>query len=202
MFSQCSPGENLDLLKDKIRDYYQHHYSTEVENICTQTMKHLTTQYSKFTPNDLVIFDIDDTIFSTYPFYEQRDFSRFKHPADLSLSILPPIQSVIDLYFYILTLGLNVILMTGRNEMFREHTTNELAKYNIIAKTSYNNGYLKLIMRENENNEPGSSLKFRHRKSLSSKYRIVANIGDQCSDFEGGYNGYIVKLPNYLYYIK
>lgn len=192
--------ENLDIIKQKIRHYYHHEYQLDVTEICNKVQKYLNER--QLTPNDLVIFDIDDTIFSTYPFYEQRDFSRFKHPADLSLTVLPPIQPIIDLYFYILTLGINVILMTGRYEMFREHTVNELTKYNILAKTPYNNGYLTLIMRENENKEPGSSFKYRHRKSLSRNYQIVANVGDQDSDFYGGHNGYIVKLPNYMYYIK
>lgn len=191
--------ENLDIVKRKIRHYYQHDYLAEVNDICTKAMKYLTI---KPETNDVVIFDIDDTIFSTYPFYEQRDFSRYKNPADLSLSVLPPLSPTIDLYFYLLAQGFNIIFMTGRNEAFREHTTKELAKHNIIPKTSYNNGYLTLIMRETNNTEPGSQFKLRHRKSLSSNYQIIANVGDQLSDFEGGYNDYIVKLPNYLYLIS
>ena len=37
---------------------------------------------------------------------------------------------------------------------------------------------------------------------MKDGYSIVATVGDQWSDFEGGHTGYKVKLPNYLYTIE
>lgn len=41
--------------------------------------------------------------------------------------------------------------------------------------------------------------KFQVRKELTRKYSIVGCVGDRNADFEGGYTGYRVQLPNYLY---
>ena len=75
----------------------------------------------------------------------------------------------------------------------------EATRRNLIEQ-----GYTKfdtLIVRsEAERNLSAASFKLQKRNELvKNGYDIIASVGDQQSDFEGGNTGYEIKLPNYLY---
>ena len=56
---------------------------------------------------------------------------------------------------------------------------------------------------EADQNVTTAQYKLEQRRELEEQgYSIVATIGDQWSDFDGGHSGYVVKLPNYLYTIE
>jgi predicted secreted acid phosphatase len=119
----------------------------------------------------LIIFDIDDTLL---------DFYSFK-----KFPMLDGIDPTITFYKYVQELGFHVVLLTGRKEDKRELTIENLNRVKV-------KGYDELIMRPGNESIPKYKLKQRIR--LSKKYTIIANIGDQLTDFEGGYNGKIIKL--------
>lgn len=126
----------------------------------------------KYDKPPLVIFDIDNTLLDATSFY--------KYP------ILQGIDPCIAFYKYIKQLGFPIVLLTGRKEEKRDITVKNLKKVHI-------EDYENLIMREN-NLDNITNYKLKQRILLSQKYTIIANIGDQITDFQGGFNGKIIHI--------
>jgi hypothetical protein len=82
------------------------------------------------------------------------------------------------------------VILTARNEMKREITIKNLERYKV-------NEYDEIIFRSTKD-FPFSFGKYKlhQRKKLSEKYTIIANVGDQSTDFEGGFNGKVIQIPN------
>jgi predicted secreted acid phosphatase len=131
-----------------------------------------------FEKPPVIIFDLDNTLLNS------DKLNKFP--------ILEGIEPTITFYNFVKDLGFHTIIITGRKEELRERTVNNLNRAKII-------NYEDLIMRKKD--EEGkeitiSKFKCLQRKILSKEYTIIANVGDQLSDFEGGYNGKIIKVPN------
>jgi predicted secreted acid phosphatase len=144
----------------------------EISEVLYSYVDYILEQSEKeFAKPPLIIFDIDDTLL---------DFYSFK-----KFPMLDGIDPTITFYKYVQELGFHVVLLTGRKEDKRELTIENLNRVKV-------KGYDELIMRPGNESIPKYKLKQRIR--LSKKYTIIANIGDQLTDFEGGYNGKIIKL--------
>ena len=140
-------------------------------------LTYFTEQIEMNHPNPpVVIFDIDDTLLDTGKFSK-------------SFPLMDGFEPTITLYNYLLDLGYHLIILTARREERRHATEANLKKLKI-------KNYDELIMRK-DSNESFGKFKLRERKNLSKNYTIIANIGDQFSDFEGGYNGKIIKVPTF-----
>jgi predicted secreted acid phosphatase len=101
------------------------------------------------------------------------------------------LQPTVEFYRYVKDLGYRTVILTARNESRRETTIKNLQHIKI---TDYDD----IIFRtKNDIDYSFAKYKLNQRKNLAKKYTIIANIGDQLSDFEGGYNGKIIKIPNY-----
>lgn len=145
----------------------------EISQVLYSYVDYLLEQSQKeFTKPPLVIFDIDDTLLN---------FASFK-----KFPMLEGIEPSITFYKYVQELGFRIVLLTARKEEKRDITIQNLNRVNI-------KNYDQLIMRKNKENSI-SKYKLKQRIKLSKKYTIIANIGDQITDFEGGYNGKIIKL--------
>ena len=145
----------------------------EISQVLYSYVDYLSEQSKKeFTQPPLVIFDIDDTLLNCV--------SMKKFP------ILDGIEPCLTFYKYVQELGFHIVLLTGRKEEKREITLQNLNRVHI-------KNYDQLIMRKIKQ-ESVSIYKLKQRMKLSKKYTIIANVGDQITDFEGGYNGKIIKL--------
>lgn len=121
------------------------------------------------TNTPLVIFDIDGTLID---FFLQQ-----------------PIEPTIDFYQNVVKMGYHTVLLTARS-MNRESETIELIhRYGI-------KNYDEIIFRQPAQEQDFGSYKLKQRKKLATKYEIVANVGDSMSDFYGGWNGKIIKIPS------
>jgi predicted secreted acid phosphatase len=146
----------------------------ELTEILFSYVDYLNEQSQKeFTKPPLIIFDIDNTLLNCV--------SLKKFP------ILEGIDPSITFYKYVKELGFHTVLLTARKEEKREITIKNLNRVGI-------QNYDLLIMRENKQDTIGK-FKLKQRIQLSKKYTIIANVGDQITDFEGGYNGKIINLP-------
>ncbi len=126
----------------------------------------------------LVIFDVDDTLLDTSKISK-------KFP------LFDGIEPSISFYQYVKDLGYHTIILTARNEMKRDITINNLERYKVID-------YDEIILRGKEDHTFSfGKYKLNKRNKLAEKYTIVANVGDQSTDFEGGYNGKIIQIPNF-----
>ena len=142
-----------------------------------------------------IVLDIDDTSLSSYDCLKPFDFDR--DAVDCAArGDMPAIPQTRRLYRFVRRRHVAVFFVTGRRERIR-HTT--IAN---LHRAGYA-GRLRIRMRPNRQ-RPGAydGWKARTRRSIIAKgYRIVANVGDQRSDLDGGAALRAFKLPNPMYVI-
>ena len=130
------------------------------------------------TKPPLIIFDVDDTLLDTSKISK-------KFP------LFDGIEPSITFYQYAKDLGYHTVILTARSEMKRDITIQNLERWKV-------KDYDQIILRGKED-IPFSFGKYKldQRKKLNERYTIVANVGDQPTDFEGGYNGKIIRIPTF-----
>ncbi|MGK9476919.1 HAD family acid phosphatase [Melioribacter sp. OK-6-Me] len=192
----CQPELiNLDKAKKAVAEYYD---SGKYEKDCRKLIDRAIEFIESVEPFDsnAVVFDIDETAFDNYQYIKSIGFGYILEEWNkwVNSAEAPPNKEVKRFYNYLRSKNIRIIFLSGRYEETYKATVDNLHS---AGYTEYDT----LIIRKNHQiNELASKFKSRVRKELSEKgYRIIANVGDQQSDFEGGYTGYVVRLPNYLY---
>lgn len=186
---------NLGDAKKMVQEYYESGaYDRECSKIINDAIGYLDKK--KISEKSVVIFDIDETALSNYQYTKEIGFGYiYKSWNDWQLKgTAPAIANSKRLYDYLISRNVHVVFLSGRETEMREAT-----KRNLIEQ-----GYTKfdtLIVRSKaERNLSAASFKLLKRNELvKNGYDIIASVGDQQSDFEGGNTGYEIKLPNYLY---
>ena len=190
--------KNIGLLKQELKAYY---YSGEYDKAMNQ-VGDAATEYLKSCNNMpgklAIVLDIEEVALSTYPLVDEMDFSYdpVKYDQFIRSGRETAIQPTLKLVLQAQKQGVAVIFLTGRKEEYREVTTANL------KRTGYEN-WTKLIMRPNDV-RPISVADFKikeREKIIEEGYRIILNIGDQYSDFQGGFYDRGFKYPNPFYYI-
>lgn len=198
-FWGCSSSKliNLSEAKRNVIDYYEtDKYYNELNYILADVKEYFKNYNNK--PNDVVVFDVDETTLSNYFYIKSIDFGyepklwedwQDKGEADA-------ITPVKNLYDILIEKGIKVIFITGRS------TSNYEATYKNLINVGYTNFDTLICRKPIDSYTSMADFKYAMRKQISANgYNIIANIGDQETDFTGGYNGKIVKLPNYIYKI-
>ena len=199
LFTGCSSAPlNLEIAKDDVMNYYDSgKYDAELDNV----VKHAESEFNSIQPGDstVVIFDVDETILSSYDFEKDLDFG-YVMPL-WNKYILeakePAIKQTKSLYDFLVKKGFKIIFLTGRKN----------DQYNATYENLINNGLTKfdtLIVRQPPEYD-FTALKYKslQRTELANRgYKIAGTVGDQFSDLDGPYHGLQVKIPNYLYIIK
>lgn len=143
-----------------------------------------------------IVLDVDDTSLSSYECLKAVGFDR-ERAACAESGDLPAIPQTRSLYRFARERGVTVFFITGRRERLRRTTL-----YNLRAAGF--RGRLRLIMRPDR--QPVAhkdGWKARERRALTRRgHRIVANLGDQRSDLDGGQALRAFKLPNPMYVIE
>jgi predicted secreted acid phosphatase len=142
-----------------------------------------------------LVLDIDDTSLSTYECLKAVDFDR-KAGGCGARDDLPAVSQTRELYKFARRHGVTVFFITGRRAHVRASTRRNL------RATGYS-GKLHLRLRPNRE-RPGThdGWKARTRAAIEDAgYTIVANVGDQRSDLDGGHALRRFKLPNPMYVI-
>lgn len=195
---------NLSLVKQEVKSYYDSGlYHQELEkkiHEAQQYIEHqaLTNHQSKHPKKLAIVLDIDETSLSNYNKMVQRDFigNREQIHKEILAADSPVIKPMLVLYKNAQKHGVKVFFVTGRVETEREAT-----KKNLL-----NAGYSQwsgLFLRPDEyKNASIIPFKSEARANIEKKgYTIVATIGDQLSDIDGGYAEKGFKLPNPFYYL-
>lgn len=188
--------KNLTLAKEEIEHYYESgHFESDVKLVVDQAIEYFNPRVC-CGPESAVIFDIDDTLLWSY--YDMKHIQFGFVPPLYHEWVLrahsPVVPHVKRLYDFFVTRGCQIILLTGRRYNEREATIANLDRA----------GYKKvdqLILRsDDELTLSAIEFKTKHRQMLEEQgYKVIATIGDQYSDLEGGYAEYKVKIPNYTY---
>ncbi|HIG0326865.1 TPA: HAD family acid phosphatase [Legionella pneumophila] len=195
---------NLSLIRKEIKNYYDSGlYHHELERTIKLAEKYINQEYlinknSKNPQKLAIILDIDETSLSNYEKMVKRDFTGSKEQIhkEILAANSPAIQPMLTLYKNALKRGIKVFFVTGRQESERDAT-----RINLI-----NAGYTKwsgLYLRPKSYSSPSIiPFKSKTRQMIEKKgYTIIASIGDQCSDIQGGYAKKGFKLPNPFYYL-
>lgn len=154
-------------------------YLKEIQSILDLHKPYFVNYISSSDKPKMVIFDIDDTLLSTVGMN------------DTCFVTLPRLKPVVEFYYFLKKLGYRIVLITARQQSVDTITKKNLMSEGIV-------GYDQLFSRSTiDNYIPIGLYKMNKRKYLSDRYDIVGNIGDQVTDFFGGYNGKSIKLPNF-----
>jgi len=198
IFQACSYEIiNLTTAKNEVQKYYESgEYDREMDKIIADAIEKL----EKTELNSLcgAVFDIDETALSNYPHIKEVDYGGVSSlwEAWTFSSKAPAIPQVKKLYDFLVSKGVKIFFITGRNNKYYEAT-----KKNLIDQ-----GYTKfdtLICRSEKERGIGAvQYKAPHRAEIAKKrIKIIANIGDQWSDLDGGNSGLAIKIPDYLYLV-
>jgi len=118
-----------------------------------------------------VMFDIDDTLL-----YVKGD-------------TLIPIKPIIDLLNYCITQDLLIIIITAREQKYRQYTIDDLNNNGI------NYSFLYLRKSPEDDNEMFKS-KIKEELFYNYGIKILLSVGDNIIDVIGPKSGYCLKLPN------
>lgn len=200
---------NIGDLKTEATAYYDSGaYLTELQLAAAPAIWWIDEEASR-VQRPAVVFDIDETALSNWDAIQANDFGRvFDGPCteppkgpcgweawDLrgQSTVIPPTKDVFDAAR---RNNAAVFFITGRPESQRAATVRNL------QATGYT-GYAELIMEPvGAQYDSAADFKAPHRAHIEEQgYRIIANIGDQPSDLDGGFSERTYLLPNPFYRI-
>jgi predicted secreted acid phosphatase len=168
-------------------------WSTDISEVIRRARRHLAVHVADRRPT--LVLDVDDTALSSYSCLKKVDFKRTASDC-ATPGTMPAIRQTRALYDYARRHGVTVFFITGRRTPLRATTIANLHRAGF-------GGHLNVRLRPNHE-PPGThdGWKARTRAELVARgYRIVANVGDQYSDLDGGSALRTFKLPNPMYVI-
>lgn len=161
-----------------------------------------------------LVLDIDETSLSNWPEMLADKLAYFPNgPCHLphgpcgmiawdAMAKAKPILPTLELFKLARSLGVSVFFITGRHERERAVTELNLRRAGYVDARG-RQGWVELRLERNDE-KPASAADFKapqRAKIEKSGYDIIANVGDQFSDLDGGYAERTFKLPNPFYYI-
>jgi acid phosphatase len=184
----------------ELKNYYESgKYFKEIELKLAEVKQYIGDQSPLFRYNPrAIIFDIDETALSNYQMLKHLAFSY--HPQALTTAFLQgngeAIPSVLALYQFALEKKIAVFFISERPDSpeMKTATVENLQKAGFTA-------WQELILRPVNNEKIDiKTFKSQTRRQIAMQgYDILANIGDQESDLQGGFSEVKVKLPNPFY---
>eukprot|EP00253_Pinus_taeda_P030463 PITA_30463 len=152
---------------------------------------------------DAWVFDIDETLLSNIPYYQQHEFGGEAYNSKTFEAWVlemksPALPSSLLLYNHLLARGFKIMLLTGRDESQRNITVHNL------SQAGYKGWSGLLLSGEIDQGTSAAVYKPKKRGELVKKgYRLWGSVGDQWSDLSGPYEASrSFKLPNPMYFIS
>jgi predicted secreted acid phosphatase len=142
-----------------------------------------------------IVLDIDDTSLSNYACLKTVGFDR--SAADCGAESLPAIPQTLALFRWARERGIAVYFVTGRREAMRAATAANL------RAAGYRGGWTLKMRPDEQPRRWRDGWKARARRAIVERrgFRILANVGDQWSDLDGGWAQRRFKVPNPMYLI-
>ena len=197
-------------------------YAHEVEGIASGAGRYLGHrahqhhQRGHFSGTPAILFDIDDTTLNTYSYeiysnfvYNPTTNASFVNAG--SASVFPAVPGMVDLEQAAIAKGYQVFFLTGRSKIATpDQTPGTIANLEDAGYTvDPTHVYLKDATGATEpwlsscaptcTTTQYKSLTRQHIESLG--FDIVANLGDQFSDLNGGFADKTFKIPNPMYFL-
>ncbi|KAG7556393.1 Acid phosphatase plant [Arabidopsis suecica] len=189
--------------KDYVEDYLitSKQYQSDSKTVCKEAYFYAKGLALKNDTVNVWIFDLDDTLLSSIPYYAKYGYGTQNTAPGAYWSWLrsgestPGLPETLHLYTNLLELGIEPVIISDRWKRLSEVTLENLKAAGVTK-------WKHLIFKPNHSKLPEVVYKSAVRKSLVEKgYNIVGNIGDQWADLVEDTPGRVFKLPNPLYYV-
>jgi predicted secreted acid phosphatase len=143
-----------------------------------------------------VVFDVDETLLRNAEQMEARDFAYEETEWErwVMSAKAKPLEAVCGVFRAARRLGVEIVVITGRPEHQRAATIENLRR---VGCSDY-----AILICKAEEAAPTTTAAFKtaeRRRLVREGWVIIANVGDQRSDLEGGYAERVFKLPNPFY---
>ncbi len=193
---------NLTAAKAAVRTYVTSGgYESDIAMVADQAIEWIQERVARDTAAEklAIVLDIDETVLSNYPHMDREDFGY--NAADwiawVEQGRAPVIEPMRAVYREARRLGVAVIFLTGRTDPAEKPGT--LLNLERVGLGDY----ARIIFKTKEDTAPTAAERKAKRRAevTADGWTIIASIGDQFSDIEGGYAERGFKLPNPFYQI-
>jgi predicted secreted acid phosphatase len=190
---------NLDVYKHQLVQYKTSgEYERDLEAAIKPAKAFLVSQLHHPHRPLAIVLDIDETSLSNFDDMKKLSFGgTLKDIMDAEgRGDSTAIKPVLELYQFAKAHDVHIFFITGRTENYRSGTERNLSD---VGFTDWDGLTLKPI---HYHEKTAAYYKATERKKLVDQgYDIILNIGDQQSDFNGGYAHKNIKLPNPYYIV-
>lgn len=191
---------NLSLAKAAIEAYYDEgDYERDLNEVAEQLIAWLRSKrvvQDEPGPRAAVVFDLDETLLCNRQHMRAQDYGYVPEVWDayVEAGIAQGIEPMIEAAREAHRLGYVIFYITGRPEAARESTERNLRQLGLPP-------HERLVMTADHSGTTSQAKTAARRVIKRDDFRIVANIGDQWSDLEGGYAERLFLVPNPIYRI-
>ncbi len=193
---------NLNLAKeDALRYISTGEYGRDLAKVAAKAGQYVSKRAARPLKEGeklAIVFDIDETTLTNLSHITAQDFGYVPAVwddwvADGQARAIVPVQLVYDIA---VQKGVAVFFITGRTESGRAATERNLRQTGYATWT-------RLHCKADGSNESARLFKTALRKQITAEgYTIIANLGDQQSDLDGGFAERTFKLPNPFYLVR
>jgi hypothetical protein len=219
--SEAGQPRNISGLKSELL-YYQCSgaYERDIRRVIDKAVAYVTERARKGEKLALVL-DIDETSLSNWEEMKANDFGLIEDgpcslgkpdadgwrvpqsPCGFNAWILASDAKPLDtvrLFRAARASNIAVFFITGRKDDDK-HGVRDATTEN-LRKAGYSD-WAELILEPGDYKSTVEQFKTEKRKEVSAHgYTIIANVGDQYSDLDGGYAEKVFKLPNPFYFVR
>jgi HAD superfamily, subfamily IIIB (Acid phosphatase) len=203
------PPLNIDNVKRELLDYHDLFYDVDVAKVF-EAARNFIENYSGDAKLPAIVFDIDETSLTNWPNLVADNFGYIAGgPCDalpagpcgfnkwIAMANAEALRPALKLFKAAKAKRIAVIFITGRRDQQRDATLINLDHAGF-------DGWTELHTRPDRDEFPTvQAFKTTERIKVEAEgYTIIANIGDQMSDIEGGHAQCTFKVPNPFYFIK
>jgi predicted secreted acid phosphatase len=199
-FYSVSEPPNLGVLQDSINSYIKSGaYERGIQQVIDSAESFIESRYHS-VKNPAIVLDIDETSLSNIQFEYHYNFG-FEDSlwnAWVKEAAAPAIKPTLELAKWAARERISIFFISGREQLSKNISSDPTVRnLKRVGYPKWSGIYFK-----NHRSISTADFKTSARKEIASKgYTIIANIGDQYSDFVGGYAEGKFKLPDPMYYI-
>lgn len=192
---------NLSTVKQAALQYAESgEYGRDIAVMCGYARDWITARADKKLSSEklALVLDIDETALSNLQHMEEMDFGYIPNLWDAWVAdhTAPPLSPVLEVFQQARRLDVAVFFISGRREKDRPGTEKNL-------KAVGYGDYAQVLLKPDDFVQSTQVFKTATRAKLESEgWTVIANIGDQQSDLDGGASERTFKLPNPYYLIK
>jgi predicted secreted acid phosphatase len=203
---QSDPVEPLDAnlsdIKTELKEYHESGEYEEDVAAMAEDAQRCMLERREGVERPALVLDVDETALSNYTWMVSVDFLRDSpllsnlFAAQAQKQATPALEPTLKLYRAARQAEVSVFFITGRGTNLQQVTEANLRK---VGYAQWEGATFHPIGTPSASAVPFKSAA---RKAIEDKgFTIIANVGDQNSDLEGGFGQCQHKLPNPYYYI-